>query len=101
MQEENRTYDATRGTAASRGYDARHRSWRRVILTRDPMCRIGIICGGRAASTVADHIIPLNAGGTWDMSNGQGACEKCHNHKRATSDKKVIAQFAADHMTVE
>jgi 5-methylcytosine-specific restriction endonuclease McrA len=41
-----------------------------------------------AISTVADHIIPVSQGGTWSMDNGQGACDPCHNWKRAAIDKK-------------
>jgi 5-methylcytosine-specific restriction protein A len=84
---EDLAYDATRGTAASRGYDARHRAWRKAILARDPFCKIGMKCGGSAQSTVADHITPLRQGGGWGTENGQGCCEPCHNWKRATSDK--------------
>src|SRR5437667_243501 len=50
-----RAYDARRGTAAERGYDAAHRNWRAAILARDPICTA---CGKERA-TYADHIIPL------------------------------------------
>lgn len=68
-----------RGSAASRGYDARHRRWRLFILRRDPICKD---CG-RAPSNHADHIVALAQGGTWALSNGQGLCETCHNQKTA------------------
>jgi 5-methylcytosine-specific restriction endonuclease McrA len=48
---------------------------------------IRVKCAG-APSTVADHVTPVRQGGAWTMENGQGACERCHNWKRATSDKR-------------
>jgi 5-methylcytosine-specific restriction protein A len=77
-------YDHGRGTAASRGYDARHRKWRRLILATDPVCRICHI----GASTVADHVTPLEDGGDWSLENGQGLCSRCHN-------RKTVAETAA------
>ncbi len=68
-------YDERRGSSAARGYDARHRWWRRVILSRDPMCRR---CKA-ATSTVAHHVIALRDGGGWELSNGTGVCHDCHN----------------------
>lgn len=80
-----RQRDQARGTSASRGYNARHRRWREYILQRDPCCMIREKCDG-APSTVAEHIVPLRRGGTWDYANGQGACESCANWKTATQD---------------
>lgn len=68
-----------RGTTAERGYGARHRRWRAMVLARDPICRA---CG-RVPSTVADHVIPLHAGGDWSLENGQGLCRACHARKSA------------------
>jgi 5-methylcytosine-specific restriction protein A len=74
-----------RGSASSRGYGARHRRWRDVVLARDPICRDpykrhpGVV----VPSTVADHVVPLSKGGTWSLSNGQGLCASCHGHKTA------------------
>ena len=72
-------YDARRGTAAERGYDADHRKWRERVLRRDPICKG---CG-REPSTFADHLIPLKQGGAkLDLANGQGMCSRCHQAKR-------------------
>jgi 5-methylcytosine-specific restriction protein A len=76
-------YDRERGSAASRGYGRRHESWRKMILARDPLCKIAHFCGGMAPSTVADHVISLRSGGDWAMENGQGACAACHGWKTA------------------
>jgi 5-methylcytosine-specific restriction protein A len=85
-QERDRKDQQRRGTAAQRGYDRRHRNWRLIILRRDPVCRA---CRTRI-STEADHIIPLNNGGSWALSNGQGMCKPCHSAKTA------LEEMAAD-----
>jgi 5-methylcytosine-specific restriction protein A len=67
-----------RPNSYQRGYDGRHRKWREIILQRDPVCKI---CND-AFSVVADHITPVNKGGSWyELTNGQGLCESCHNRK--------------------
>ena len=68
-----------RPSAASRGYDANHRRWRSMVLSRDPICRL---CE-REPSTEADHIVPLSHGGGWSLENGQGLCKTCHSRKTA------------------
>jgi 5-methylcytosine-specific restriction endonuclease McrA len=50
-----------------------HKTWRALILARDPVCKT---CGYRP-SVIADHIIPLRYGGTWALSNGRGLCRHC------------------------
>ncbi len=51
---------------------------RRIVLARDPVCRI---CGN-AASTDADHVVPIREGGAkWSLDNLQGACHVCHSKK--------------------
>lgn len=78
-----RRYDQDRGTAAARGYDARHRRWRKMVLARHPVC-----CDcRRELSTVADHIVPLSQGGDWSLENGQGLCQADHNRKTAKEQR--------------
>lgn len=73
-------HERARGTSTQRGYDVRHREWRDQILKRDPQCKA---TGCAARSTVADHIVPIRQGGArFDLRNGQGMCETCHNRKR-------------------
>lgn len=86
-----RETDLARGTAASRGYDARHRAWRAAVIARDPYCKIGIKCEGEARSTVADHVKPLNKGGDFSLDNGQGCCASCHDWKRGALDKRGLS----------
>jgi len=82
-KQEQRRYDRQRGSPSKRGYGARHRRWRALILERDPWCKA---CG-REPSTVADHIVPIARGGArFDLNNGQGMCEPCHNRKTAKED---------------
>ena len=83
-----RAHDRVRGSAASRGYGALHRRWRAAILARDVICQdphkrhVGHI----EPATVADHVVPLARGGSWDLSNGMGMCGPCHNFKTAKHD---------------
>lgn len=73
-----------RGTPAQRGYGPSHRRWRAQVLARDPLCVLCCRDEGRVTpSTIADHVIPLSAGGTWKLTNGQGVCRPCHNRKTA------------------
>jgi hypothetical protein len=68
--------------------------WRKrtqpFVLARDPICKIGTICGGHAPSTDADHIVPAaeyvkQHGGDqryfFDLNNLQGACQADHTAK--------------------
>jgi len=68
--------------------------WRRrtqpAVLARDPICKIGELCGGNAPSTDADHVVPAaeyvkQHGGDeryfFDLSNLQGSCHPCHTAK--------------------
>lgn len=72
-----------RKPASQRGYGARHRKWRAVILARDPIC---VDCE-RRKSTVADHIVPIDAHDPWGrpelwlIANGAGMCKTCHDRK--------------------
>jgi hypothetical protein len=65
---------------------------RPFVLTRDPICKIAKLCGGREPSTDADHVIPAvdyiaQHNGDWryffDVSNLQGACHADHTAKTA------------------
>lgn len=78
-----------RGSASERGYNARHRKWRRMILHRDPLC---VQCdreGRVRPARIADHILPVEEGGRWTLENGQGLCTPCHNRKTAAENQGV------------
>lgn len=70
-----------RPSAAARGYGRDHQKWRRMILRRDPTCRLCAERGVLEGAVVADHIVPLSQGGRSTLDNGQGLCEACHNAK--------------------
>ncbi len=66
-----------------RGYGARWRKLRRLVLARDPICRAP---GCNQASTEADHIKPRREGGSDGLDNLQGLCKPCHSSKTAIED---------------
>jgi 5-methylcytosine-specific restriction endonuclease McrA len=87
--------DRARGKVAERGYGGRQRKWRAVILARDPICvdPKGLHPNEPRASVVADHIQPLQQGGSWAFSNGRGLCVRCH--EAVTPRGAVRARSAA------
>jgi 5-methylcytosine-specific restriction protein A len=73
--------NVARGSAASRGYDARWRRLRLMFLREHPLCAL---CG--APATEVDHIIPIRLGGSNDAANLQALCKSCHSAKTARED---------------
>jgi 5-methylcytosine-specific restriction protein A len=69
-------YDRTRGSAASRGYDAKWRVVRAAHLKRYPAC---VWCADRA--TEVDHI-DGNARNNV-AANLRSACKPCHSRRTA------------------
>ena len=70
-----------RPSAALRGYDRRWRRLRRMVLAREPLCRV---CGEKGMLTPAtqvDHIVPLADGGDNAFENLQSLCATCHSQK--------------------
>jgi 5-methylcytosine-specific restriction protein A len=122
-QASHRRAQAIRGTAARRGYDARHRRWRLLVLAHGPLCVPCLAQGRVESATVADHVIPLaewsqdpvgarrrlakvltDRGRAWDcldawsLDNGQGLCVWCHNAKTArekTARELAVTRTAA------
>jgi 5-methylcytosine-specific restriction enzyme A len=84
-----RSDDASRKIRNSRQWTDITRPY---ILARDPLCKIGKLCEGKAPSVEVDHIVPVNAGGDpWDTNNLQGACKQCHSYKTRKIDMPLIA----------
>lgn len=83
-------YDAQRGTSAQRGYDARWRRLRRMVLARHPLCadpfEIHAMRDEVVLATEVDHITPLRDGGSNSLSNLQSLCKSCHSRKTALED---------------
>ena len=71
-----------RPSAAARGYGARWRKLRKLVLHDDPICSV---CSMQA-STEVDHVTPKASGGTDALSNLQGICERCHSEKTAAEN---------------
>lgn len=70
-------WESTTTSSTQRGYGARWQKLRRMILNRDPICRL---CG-RADSTDVDHVVPKSQGGDDSDANLQGVCDDCHQAK--------------------
>jgi 5-methylcytosine-specific restriction protein A len=106
-QENNRALRAVRDRNAQRAdsglkklYDSKH--WRKytvpVILARDPLCQLGVLCGGTAPSTDVDHVIraevyvaqhgddPIRF---YDRENLRGACHADHSRKTAMENAGI------------
>ena len=64
-------------TPTKRGYGERWRRMRKMVLERDPMCKVCRV----KPSTQADHITPKSQGGRDAMENLRGICEPCHRAK--------------------
>lgn len=75
------TYEAHRGTAASRGYDYRWMRLSRAVLQEEPICRDPFQLGCTNSSAHTDHIVPKRQGGSDERSNLQALCSACHSAK--------------------
>ncbi|ALN73584.1 HNH endonuclease signature motif containing protein [Aureimonas sp. AU20] len=80
-------HDASRPSAAARGYDGKWRMARLAYLAIHRTCRM---CDEPA--TVVDHIIPhrgdFSKGGLfWNRRNWQPLCAHCHNSKKQAAEK--------------
>lgn len=81
-----KAWKSTKGSSTSRGYGARWRRLRELILNRDPFC---MVCQ-RAPATAVDHIRAKADGGDDDESNLRGICTACH--KKKTSGDAAAAR---------
>lgn len=76
--ERRRQYDATRGSAAERGYGADWRAKRAAFLRAHPACEL---CG--AIATEAHHRVARRDGGSDDWVNLAALCQSCHSQVTA------------------
>ena len=70
-----------RPSAALRGYGRTWRKLRRMVLAREPLCRVCRARGIDTPATQVDHVVPLSAGGPNTMANLQGLCATHHSQK--------------------
>jgi 5-methylcytosine-specific restriction protein A len=99
-------FDKERGSASARGYGRTWQKLAKMVLARDPLCKIAKLCVTRAIgrngailllpapSSVADHVVPKSKGGKDELSNLQGACKRCHDHKTRTEDSALARRDA-------
>jgi 5-methylcytosine-specific restriction protein A len=80
-----RAQDEERGSAASRGYGARWRRLRTMVLARRPLCAdpFELHAGQVVAATDVDHVLPRADGGIDADENLQSLCHSCHSRKTA------------------
>jgi 5-methylcytosine-specific restriction protein A len=75
-----------RPSAAARGYDAEHRSFRTAVLQRDPVC---VMPGCTSPSAHADHWplsrrqLEAHGMNANDPANGRGLCHSHHSQETA------------------
>lgn len=70
-----------RGSAASRGYDARWRRARLAFLAEHPLCERCTKAGRTTAATVVNHRIPHKGDQAlfWDEANWEATCKPHHD----------------------
>lgn len=68
-------FDRSRGSSSKRGYGAKWRRLRLVVLSEEPYCRA---CQSPAEEV--DHIVPKPLG-TDVRDNLQALCKRCHSSK--------------------
>ncbi len=68
-----------------------HRQWAKAIKRRDRFCvdPYNRHPNAKRPATIADHIRPLKAGGTYSLANGRGVCRSCHEYGKAMYNKSL------------
>jgi 5-methylcytosine-specific restriction protein A len=82
-----RAYDAGRGSASQRGYDATWQRVRRMHLANKPLCHDCFNEGGRVTiATEVHHIIAKRDGGTNEFENLMSLCKSHHSQRTAKGE---------------
>lgn len=76
-------WGSTTGSSHSRGYGARWRALRALVLREQPLCQECLRQARTAAATTVDHVTPKAHGGTDARDNLQALCHDCHKAKTA------------------
>jgi 5-methylcytosine-specific restriction protein A len=80
------TREQARGSASSRGYGARWRALRALVLQSEPLCRDCQAEGRVTPATDVDHILAREKGGTDERSNLAPRCHAHHSAKTVRED---------------
>lgn len=77
-------------TTTQRGYGAKWRKIRKVVIARDMgLCQRCIRSGTVKAFDAVDHKVPKARGGTDQLDNLECICNPCHTDKTNNEDKGV------------
>lgn len=71
----------------SRGY--KHDVWAKAVKAKGDGCALAYL-GGCDGGLEADHIVPLELGGTYDLENGRVLCRR-HNRTRRRPKLKAVS----------
>jgi len=74
-------YDKQRGSAQQRGYTAQWNKIRKMILSREPLCRRCAREGKTTAAVIVHHIIPKDQGGRDSFDNLEPLCIQHHEEE--------------------
>lgn len=78
-----------RAPRSTKDYGRQHQKWRRIVLSRHPICQHP---GCTQHSVDADHIIPISRGGArYDLANGQALCRSHHSAKTNRENREPRA----------
>jgi len=80
------------GSADRRWTGRKLQTWRKRILSREPLCRHCRAKGRIALATEVDHLVPLECGGDYTDDNAQPLCAACHVVKTAKDRGYVVRQ---------
>ena len=79
-------------TPVERLRGAANQARRQRLFRRNPLCVHCQQAGRVRPATIADHIIPLQEGGTDNDANLQGLCAECHRIKTAEEARRGAAR---------
>lgn len=90
-RERNARHDASRPSAAARGYNHEWRKARAEYLTTHPHCRECSSHGVTRPASVVDHIIPHRGDKRlfWHRTNWQPLCGPCHNSIKQRLERNI------------
>ena len=81
MNKEQSNWHKLPGNRHTRGYGYHWNKLRKVVLTREPLCRMCERIGKVTTANIVDHIKPKAHGGTDSLENLQPLCVGCNKAK--------------------